>query len=155
MRPPKLRGGLRICFSQLSGLPPPYGNRSTYRAGPGASGVVIVAGFDDPHSILFPDNLADVMRPNDHRADAGRPGMAPARPVPRKIVFRARIMGYKLPHLPSTPGGWTPSVAVVSLWSRVSVSAGSGLMMHEATMRIMRPSLSRLRKQERCHDDGH
>jgi hypothetical protein len=143
-----------LVFSK-SGLSPPYGNRSTYGAGTGASGVIVVARLDDPHSVFFPYNLADVMRPNHHRADAGRPGMTPARPVPRKIVFGARIVGYKLPHLPTTPSAWTPSVAVVSLWRRVSVSAASGVMMHDATMRMNRPGLSRLRKQERCHENGH
>jgi hypothetical protein len=44
---------------------------------------------------------------------------------------------------------------MVSLWSRVSVSAGSGLMMHEATMRMMGPSFSRLRKQECRRENGH
>ncbi len=151
MRPPSFEAASVL---NSGGLPPPYGDRATYGAGTGANRVVVVARFDDPHSVFPPYNLADVMGPDDYRAYAGRSCMTPARPIAREIVFGAGIAGYKVPHLPTAPSRWTRAVAVMSFLSRVSVSAASGVMMRDATVLMMRPSLSRLRKQERCREGG-
>ena len=81
--------------------------------------------------------------------------MAPVRPIAREVVFGAGIAGYKMPHLPTAPSGWTRAVSVMLLLRRVGVSAASGVMVRNAQVLVMGVGPSRFRKQERCRKSGH
>ena len=70
--------------------------------------MTVIAGRDHPLAILLADDLADMMRPDYDRADAGRTGVAPMGPVAREVVGRTRIGADQLPHLPATHAAGRP-----------------------------------------------
>jgi len=47
--------------------------------------MTVIAGFDDPFSVLLANDLADVVLPHDHSAYSCRSRSAPMRPVARQI----------------------------------------------------------------------
>ena len=63
----------------------------------------IVSGLDDPLAVLLADDLADVMWPDDHGADACRSGPTPMRPIAREVIGATRIGTDKTPHFPAAP----------------------------------------------------
>jgi hypothetical protein len=65
--------------------------------------MAVVTGFDDPITVLLSDDLTDMVRPNDDRADASRSRLAPMRPIARQIKLWTRITADELPHLPTAP----------------------------------------------------
>jgi hypothetical protein len=47
--------------------------------------MTVVAGFDDPFSVLLTDDLADMVWPHDHGSYSRRSWPAPMRPIARQI----------------------------------------------------------------------
>jgi hypothetical protein len=98
--------GRPLTLPKLSGddLAPPEGDRAADRTWTGAHlAAAVIAGLNDPVPIFLADDLADVVRPHDNGADAGRAGVSPSRPIARKIEFRPWVTAYQLPHCPTTP----------------------------------------------------
>src|SRR5580700_3055107 len=107
-------------------LSPPNGDDAGERARPGADGMAIIAGLDDPHPVLLADDLADMVGPDHYRANTSRPGLAPADPAARQIERRARVAADELPHLPPAPGAGTAARMAGS-----GARPGKGIQMPE------------------------
>jgi hypothetical protein len=86
---------------------PTDGNRTGNRPRARTYRIAVVAGLNDPLSVLLPNDLTDMVRPHHDGSNAGCSGTAPMRPVARQIVRGSRITADELPHLPATPRGWT------------------------------------------------
>jgi len=100
-------------------LAPPEGDGAADRTWTGAHLVAaVIAGLNDPLPVFLADDLADVMRPDDHGADAGRACVSPSRPIAREVVFRPWVAADQLPHRPATPSG-RASAAACSVRPRV------------------------------------
>ena len=65
--------------------------------------MTVVAGFDNPFSVLLTDDPPDMVRPHHHRSYSRRSRPTPTRPVARQIEGRARIGAQEVPHLPAAP----------------------------------------------------
>src|SRR5271169_973371 len=85
-------------------LAPADGNGAGDRTRAAAQRMPVVAGFDDPLAVLLADDLAHMVRPYYHGADAHR--AAPVRPIAREIVRRTWIAAHELAHFPAAPGSW-------------------------------------------------
>src|SRR5262249_2064591 len=80
--------GAALCAEKIKTavkLAPPYRNRSHDRARADAQRLTVIAGFDDPFSVLLANDLADVVLPHDHSDYSCRSRSAPMRPVARQI----------------------------------------------------------------------
>src|SRR5579864_2155787 len=89
---------------------PANGDGAGDGARPGAHGVTVVAGLDHPLAAGAADDLADVVRPHHHGADARRAAMAPVRPIARQIVGRIGD-AEQFAHIPAAPRRRTPPEA--------------------------------------------
>lgn len=107
-------GSVEVSLERCVGISERDG--ASQRARPRAHGMSIVAALYDPLAVLLTHDLANVVTPNDDRADrrAARIGSV-SRPGSRQIELRAGIAADLGSHEPPAPRSWPTGMCVVSM----------------------------------------
>ena len=104
--------------------------------------MTVVAGFDNPLSVLLTDDPPDMVRPHHHRSYSRRSWPAPTRPVARQIEGRPRIGAHEVPHFPAAPGGRTrpvtPPKAIALDWIFMAAKANSPFGVDRSPTKVPR-----------------
>jgi hypothetical protein len=91
----------------------PERNRTSERARTRPYPVTVIAALHNPLTVLMTHDLADVVRPDNNRSDPRTACIrAIAGPSPCEIVLGTGIGAHLGPHVPPTPGGRAPGIAI-------------------------------------------
>jgi hypothetical protein len=120
--------------------------------------VPVIAALDDPLPILLTaDDLADMVWPDDDRADLRAAGVGSIMsPGPGKIVRRPRIGTYLAAHVPATPRCGPTGRAIVPAGVAIVMT---GVVVMVGMMMVVRPGFcagtKRAKHERRCHENTH